>query len=131
MSNGVKFIRVNGRVVPIKDKGPTKKQIEKNYKKHGDGARQASAIDEKYNKKASKGVNGLAGAGVASAAAGYFVGGKKGMVLGALGAAALLLANRKKRKNEKNLNYLKEKEYVRKLGMTSEGQRPSKNKSSV
>jgi hypothetical protein len=135
-----RFIRVKGRVVPIKAKdakGPSAAQRKKNYSKYGDGANQASRIDQKYEKKAKKaGEKGgyAALAGGAGAFAAHKLG--KGSKAGKLGVAAglgLAVAGiisghvAAKRSREKNA-VSREKDYVKAFGTTSDGSKPSKTR---
>lgn len=130
MAGDVRFIRVNGRVVPIKGKGgPSKAQRQKNYNKYGDGANQASRIDAKYDAKASKGttaygVASVAGLGAALFAKNKFV--KAGGAALALGAAAL--GHRKAKKQRSKVESSRQKEYVKTFGTDSDGNRPQKRK---
>jgi hypothetical protein len=136
--NKVRFIRVNGRVVPIRDKDPSRAQMKKNYDKHGDGANQAAAIDAKYRRKHEKKVNRAALPGAIVGAAGVigalkFKSSKSRIASGLVGAAAIAVSNIKSRsvKKSRSSEVSREREYVRKFGTTSDGSRPSKNKSGV
>ena len=128
-SNGVRFIRVNGRIVPIKEKDPTKKQLAKNYNKYGDGANQASRIDDKYNKKATKAgtAGGVVGAaGLIGAALGKNK--KFKIAAAAIGVGGILYGNFKASRVKEKTAVSREKEYIKAFGMTSAGVRPSATK---
>lgn len=133
--SGVRFIRVNGRVVPIKGKnanGPSKAQASKNYKKYGDGANQAARIDAKYTKRAErKGfVGGVVGA--AGLIGAVTLKSKKAAALSGLaGLAGIIGGGMAQRGQWKKDQASREKDYVKSFGMTSSGKRPSKNKSGV
>lgn len=128
----VRFIRKNGRVIPIRSKDPSKGQMQKNYKKKGDGANQASIIEEKYEKKArKKGAAGgyVAAAGTLGALAGHVLKSKKTMLasaaIGIVGAIAGHRASSKQRQKDEGS---RENSYVKAFGMGSEGQRPFKKR---
>jgi hypothetical protein len=125
---------VNGKVIPIKDKDPSSQQIKKNYKKFGDGANQSSRIESKYATKGfntSKTAKFLSGAGALSMIGGFLTKGKKSGALFGAGFASVVGASIAGKKNQKKYDVLKEKEYVRTFGTTSDGKRPSKNKTGV
>lgn len=132
---GVRFIRVNGRIVPIKDKSPSAAQMKKNYDKHGDGANQAARIDSKYEMKSQKGTGAYVVpslAGIAGVGAGVMLKNKflAGAGLGlALGSG--IAANIKIKKNAKRLEKARQREYVRTFGMDSEGNKPSRSKTGL
>lgn len=129
--SGVRFIRVRGRVVPIKDKDPSAGTRSKNYKKYGDGGRQSSRIDDKYEKKARKGTMGYELAAVGGIGTALFTKGKTAMIAGGVGLAAAALGVLKYRKNAKKSAISKEREYVRTFGTDSNGKKPSKNKTGI
>lgn len=130
----VRFIRVNGRVVPIKDKDPSAAQRKKNYKKEGDGARQASNIEAKYAAKGyntSKAAKALGFAGVAGVGYSLLTNGKKSAIGLGVGIASIVGSSIAAKRNQKKYDVQKEREYVRKFGMTSEGKKPKKTKTGV
>jgi hypothetical protein len=123
----VRFIRVNGRVVPIRDKDPSKAKQERNYKKRGDAANQAAHIDSKYAAKAfnsSPAARNFSIAGAVGITGGVLAGGKKGLAAGGLGALAVVAGAIAGKRAEKRFAKAKEREYVRTFGVTSEGKRP-------
>ena len=128
----VRFIRKNGKVIPIKSKDPSRKTRERNYKKYGDGANQAARIDDKYRKKAQKGtgefqVGAVAGilGGVGASSLGK---GKLSAALFALGFGSAVAGKRAESRNMKKLQRRKEEDYVRSFGMSTEGQRPQRTR---
>lgn len=127
----VRFIRVNGRVIPIKSKDPSKAQLKKNYNKYGDGANQASRIDEKYEKKAKKGTGAHSAVAVAGLAGAYLGRKNKFAVAAGIGAtfAAGIMAKRKQNQNRMKHEASRQREYVKTFGVDSEGNRPTKRRS--
>jgi hypothetical protein len=129
----VRFIRVNGRVVPIKDKGPSKKKLKSNYARHGDAANQASRIDAKYEKKAQGGKAGLAFAATSGIAATYGLIGTNSLKrkVAALGVASVagIAGHIRQSRRKKKFAVAKEREYVRAFGVTSDGETPMRSSS--
>ena len=124
----MRFIRKNGRIIPIKENGPSDKQKISNYKKHGDGANQASRIEHKINAKATD--KKVIAAGFASIAGllGSTIAADRGSVKGAIAGSALFLGasiygHARKRKNLENLQTKKENEYVKAFGVGSDGEK--------
>lgn len=129
-----RFIRVNGRIVPIKDKDPSKSKMKKNYKKYGDGANQASRIDAKYAAKKynASGAAKAVGFGSAMAAGGALLTrGKTSLKFALAAATGVVAANVLANRAGKKYDVQREREYVRTFGMDSQGNRPKKNKSGV
>lgn len=125
----MKFIKKNGRIIPINDdaKKPSKKQMDKNYKKYGDGANQSARIMSKYEKKADliagkfekAAIVGILGGGLS-----YLYGGKKtGLALMGIGAFSAGVGHSKRadymKKNESNI----ESDHVRAFGVGSAGEK--------
>lgn len=129
----MKFIRKNGRIIPIDDdaKKPSKKQMDKNYKKHGDGANQSAKIMQKYKDKAEKsvgfGVRAMTGALALGTLASSLIPKKPNLAISgslALGTFASYAYGRNKindnlKKNESNI----ESDHVRAFGVGSAGEK--------
>lgn len=125
-----RFIRKNGKIIPIYAKDPSRAQMNKNYKKHGDGANQASRIDAKYEKRA---VNNKRAKLTGAAAATAFIGGIAADVKGrpllgaslfALGLGAAIVGHRAQRKQRSKDAGKRENDYVRTFGTGSDGEKP-------
>lgn len=127
-----RFIRKNGKVIPIKAKDPSKRQMDRNYRKYGDGANQAARIDAKYDRRASNAAKkeGLFAATGLGAAFGFAHFGKNKLAIasGAAGLVAAALGHRKQSKQRKRDMVAKENEYVATFGMGTEGRYPKKTR---